>query len=293
MKSLLLPSQKVEHIEWFRFHPEDTKNALFEGIVDKMKLFQWVDENGNDCGYVYQYDAQQNMLYKTLLVLPDRISFSVDQQQWIQNHPEEYTEIKQGIDEFFLKTAGIKVNIDNLRNSEREFGCADSAQKVGMTILQKISSDEERAAAALLLEKHPNHTYQSTAALRKTLGSNLTDLLSSFYDLSSKCLSSPQEHQELFCKACKGIKNGIVPQKVLFHKLESNITKLHLCTLDLLRSEVTPEGLKKGWAIWTIKQDINQYIKASICILSNIFDKYWCNFESSFKKIIGDEETPL
>ena len=32
--------RKVNHIEWFRFHPEDTQNELFDVIVNEMKIFE-------------------------------------------------------------------------------------------------------------------------------------------------------------------------------------------------------------------------------------------------------------
>ncbi len=58
--------RKANHIEWFRFHPEDTQNRIFDVIVNQMKVFEWVDEDGNPCEYMY-LPSKDGGIYKALL----------------------------------------------------------------------------------------------------------------------------------------------------------------------------------------------------------------------------------
>lgn len=67
LQSLQPLTRKVNHIEWFRFHPSDTQNALFDAMVNEMKIFEWVDENWEKCEYMYILDDKQDV-YKMRII---------------------------------------------------------------------------------------------------------------------------------------------------------------------------------------------------------------------------------
>jgi len=67
LHSLQPLTRKVDHIEWFRFHPGDTQNEIFDAIVNGMEIFAWVDENGEQCEYMYILDDKKEV-YKMKMI---------------------------------------------------------------------------------------------------------------------------------------------------------------------------------------------------------------------------------
>lgn len=66
MDSLQPLTRKVDHIEWLPYHP-DKQDEIFDVIVNDMKIFEWVDENGETCEYMYILNDQKE-LYKMKMI---------------------------------------------------------------------------------------------------------------------------------------------------------------------------------------------------------------------------------